>query len=103
MSFFDIALESEVSTNLILLADFTMYTHVVLVICTLTVASAFSPRSDYSGHSIHPYTRTTWGDWGITEWCPHGTFAEKFALRIEPDQGQTGDDTDVNEVALLCR
>ena len=61
-----------------------------------------SPRSDYSGSYIQPYTYTSWGSWGLAEWCPHGTFAHEFDLKVESKQGW-GDDSALNAIGLHCR
>ena len=72
------------------------------VVCLLAGYAIASPRSDNSGHYIRPYTQASWGSWGLTEWCPHGTFANTFDLKIESYQGGD-DDTALNAIGLLCR
>ena len=78
-----------------------MVSKTTLVVCLLAGYAIASTRNDYSGKYIRPYTQTSWGSWGHTEWCPHGTFANKFDLKIESDQG-SGDDTALNAIRLLC-
>ena len=80
-----------------------MVSKTVSVVCLLAGYAISSPRSDYSGHYIRPYTQTSWGSWGLTEWCPHGTFASEFDLRIELKQGRDDDDTTLNSIGLHCR
>ncbi|XP_014462434.2 vitelline membrane outer layer protein 1 homolog [Alligator mississippiensis] len=45
-----------------------------------------------------------WGDWGHKEFCPRGTYASAFALKVQPHQGWShfGDDTGLNGVRLIC-
>lgn len=70
----------------------------LLIGCTIV-----SLRTDYkSGDRIIPPTFTSWGRHGIAEWCPHGTFAQKFGLKIESHQG-LGDDTALNGIKLYCK
>lgn len=79
-----------------------MVSKTALVVCLLAGYAIASPRNDYSGHYIQPHTQTSWGSWGLTEWCPHGTFANEFDLKIESKQGRH-DDTALNTIGLLCR
>ncbi|XP_053399522.1 uncharacterized protein LOC123557204 isoform X2 [Mercenaria mercenaria] len=41
------------------------------------------------------------GTWGVAEFCPQGSFAIGYNLKIEPDQGK-GDDTGLNAIKLIC-
>ncbi|XP_063177690.1 vitelline membrane outer layer protein 1 homolog [Chroicocephalus ridibundus] len=43
-----------------------------------------------------------WGDWGDPEFCPKGTYATGFQLKVEPRKGFFGDDTGLNGVRLFC-
>lgn len=42
-----------------------------------------------------------WGDWTRTVYCPPGTWASGYTMRVEPEQGR-GDDTSLNAIALYC-
>ncbi|XP_063785716.1 uncharacterized protein LOC134934147 [Pseudophryne corroboree] len=42
-----------------------------------------------------------WGSWGPIEWCPHGSKAKGFAIKVESKQGN-GDDTAANAIRLYC-
>lgn len=43
-----------------------------------------------------------WGDWGAFDWCPEGSWAMGFNLKVDHSQGQ-GDGTAVNGIRLYCR
>lgn len=43
-----------------------------------------------------------WGTWTRPIYCPPGSWATGYTMRVEPDQGR-GDDTALNAVALYCR
>ena len=42
------------------------------------------------------------GYWKDVELCPKETYANRFALKVEPDQGTTQDDSALNGVKLYC-
>lgn len=44
---------------------------------------------------------TDWGNWGILENCPNGTYAQGFQLKTEHNQ-YLGDDTALNAIKLFC-
>lgn len=60
-------------------------------------------RKDYNSKSIQPYTHTNWGTWGFIDWCPEGTYAYSFALKVESARGLFRDDTGLNGVRFNCR
>ncbi|MDJ0556384.1 MAG: hypothetical protein QNJ68_18485 [Microcoleaceae cyanobacterium MO_207.B10] len=43
-----------------------------------------------------------WGTWTRPAYCPPGSWAAGYTMRVEPGQGR-GDDTALNAVALYCR
>ncbi|MDB9437279.1 hypothetical protein PN450_10830 [Dolichospermum lemmermannii CS-548] len=43
-----------------------------------------------------------WGSWTKPVYCPPGSWAAGYTMRVEPDQGR-GDDTGLNAIALYCR
>nr|XP_034332245.1 vitelline membrane outer layer protein 1-like [Crassostrea gigas] len=43
-----------------------------------------------------------WGTWGQVVYCPEGSFADGYKMKIEPPQGFR-DDTSLNRVSLSCR
>ncbi|XP_055674138.1 vitelline membrane outer layer protein 1 homolog [Falco peregrinus] len=43
-----------------------------------------------------------WGEWGDIEFCPRGTYATGFQLKVEAPRGFFGDDTGLNGVRLIC-
>jgi len=43
-----------------------------------------------------------WGNWTRPVYCPSGSWAAGYTMRIEPQQGR-GDDTALNAIALYCR
>jgi hypothetical protein len=43
-----------------------------------------------------------WGSWTRPTYCPPGTWAGGYTMRVEPSLG-SGDDTALNAVALYCR
>ena len=55
-----------------------------------------------NGQTISGVSRTKWGSW--TEWkkCPSGEAVVGLKAQIEKDQGDPGDDTALNGVAMYC-
>lgn len=51
---------------------------------------------------ITPHANTNWGNWGIAAFCPDGSFARDFELKIEPSQGSHDDDTAMNAIKIWC-
>jgi hypothetical protein len=43
-----------------------------------------------------------WGSWTTPVYCPPGSWAAGYSMRVEPERG-SGDDTGLNAVALYCR
>lgn len=43
-----------------------------------------------------------WGKWRESKYCPDGTWAHGFAIRVESDQGSGADDSALNSVRLVC-
>jgi hypothetical protein len=43
-----------------------------------------------------------WGSWGDWQYCPQGSFAAGYTMRVEPSLGGDGDDTAVNGIKLYC-
>lgn len=43
-----------------------------------------------------------WGVWGNPEFCPAGTFASGYIMKIEPKQQINCDDTSLNAIRLIC-
>ncbi|NXK15816.1 VMO1 protein, partial [Herpetotheres cachinnans] len=43
-----------------------------------------------------------WGDWGDIEFCPRGSYAIGFQLKVEAPRGFFGDDTGLNGIRLIC-
>ena len=52
--------------------------------------------------TIQPPTKTDFGNWGVTEYCPVGSYVDGANLLAERNQGN-GDDTSVNAVRLYCK
>ena len=82
-----------------------MVVQAIPVVSLLVGCVIASPRNDYRQQYIEPYTRTSWGSWGTTEWCPTGTFAHGFKLKMESYQGSAvyKDDTALNAIGLYCK
>ena len=82
-----------------------MFVQAIPVVSLLVGCVIASPRNDYRQQYIEPYTRTSWGSWGTTEWCPIGTFAHGFKLKMESYQVSDyyDDDTALNAIGLYCK
>ncbi len=46
-------------------------------------------------------TGTTWGSWSNPVYCPPGTWAGGYSMRVEPSRPKN-DDTAMNAIALYC-
>ncbi|MBV6622418.1 MAG: hypothetical protein KI793_05590 [Rivularia sp. (in: Bacteria)] len=44
----------------------------------------------------------SWGSWSRPVYCPSGSYAAGYTMRVEPSIGR-GDDTALNAIALYCR
>jgi hypothetical protein len=75
----------------------------VCLIVALPVQTAFgqSVRNDQVGR-YKSGNGGSWGGWTLPVYCPPGTWAAGYTMRVEPPQGK-GDDTALNAVALYCR
>ena len=51
---------------------------------------------------IQPESGSLWGDWGVADFCPEGSFAKGFQLKVESDCGAFCDDTALNGIKLFC-
>lgn len=77
----------------------------VIVTCVLvTCCDAAWRRHDYNS-TIWPHTNTHMGEWGADDWCPQGTFAQAFRMKVDvPDESACQEDnTGVNSVGIKCR
>ena len=43
-----------------------------------------------------------WGSWTKPVYCPPGSWAAGYTMRVEPERGE-GDDTGLNAITLYCR
>ncbi|XP_060564219.1 vitelline membrane outer layer protein 1-like [Ruditapes philippinarum] len=50
---------------------------------------------------IGPTHRAIWGTWGSMQYCPKGSYAAGYVMKIEPKQGDR-DDTSLNGIMLVC-
>jgi hypothetical protein len=75
----------------------------VCLIVALPVQTAFgqSVRNDQVGR-YKSGNGGSWGGWTLPVYCPPGSWAAGYTMRVEPPQG-SGDDTALNAVALYCR
>merc|ERR1719309_18603 len=61
----------------------------------------FGKYCDKQAVPIHVRSKTNWGDWHKTEFCPFGSFARAAMIKVEGARG-SGDDSAVNGVKLRC-
>jgi hypothetical protein len=83
-----------------------MKTASVIIACLITVSSvetAFSQsfRNDQVG-VLESGNGGAWGEWTRPVYCPSGSWATGYAMKVESSLG-SGDDTALNSVALYCR
>lgn len=57
-------------------------------------------RNDQTGSGTSP-NGARWGGWTRPVYCPPGSWAQGYSMRVEPPKGP-GDDTALNSVALYC-
>lgn len=70
----------------------------IRVIAILTLASvAYTTEYTISVNNGAPF-----GDWGELDSCPGNQRAVGFKIKVEPNQGEDGDDTAVNAIGLKC-
>merc|ERR1712137_191085 len=78
----------------------------LLALCGLVIhANCFilDTHKDTDRHVVHRIWTSRagiWGDWGDPEFCPNGTYARGFHLKIE--DFTTPDNTEVNGIQLSC-
>ncbi|XP_045189853.1 vitelline membrane outer layer protein 1-like [Mercenaria mercenaria] len=76
---------------------------VVLFILSISVASGFLLET--SNRNVTKILKVTnagrYGYWSNPQFCPPGTFASGFSMKIESNQF-TGDDTALNAIRLTC-
>ncbi len=88
------AIFAQVLRNLTLVAAFTA----AGVPSTSLAQEAF--RNDQTGSAVSG-NGGNWGGWTTATYCPPGSWASGYAMRVEPSVG-SGDDTALNAVALYC-
>ena len=47
-------------------------------------------------------SKSSYGDWGIVQYCPWGSYAKRASIKVEKYQGSRGDDSAVNGVRFDC-
>ncbi|XP_018429145.1 PREDICTED: vitelline membrane outer layer protein 1 homolog [Nanorana parkeri] len=71
------------------------------MLLSLIVTACLLQATLISGDTISVTNGGPWGDWGMTEYCPPGTYARGFNLLVEKPQGPL-DDTALNGIELYC-
>lgn len=71
--------------------------HVILSLCSCSFAYARNDVVAEVGDTGQ------WGNPGAWEYCPEGSYAGGYSMKVEPDQGGgNNDDTAVNGIKLYC-
>lgn len=74
------------------------YSKYLILLAMLSVSPSLHARSDVVD-SVK--LDGNWGDWGGWQYCPAGSFAAGYSMKVEGRQGD-GDDTAVNGIKLYC-
>lgn len=71
----------------------------LLLLAILSTGSSAHARTDVV-HTVK--TNGSWGTWGAWQYCPKGSFASGYSMKVEASRGPDGDDTAVNGIKLYC-
>merc|ERR1712080_640109 len=76
--------------------------YTLLLLLSVTTSSGAILRDRHYLAELNPEAGSNWGDWGRLEFCPEGSWASGFQLKVEKDCGAMCDDTALNGVRLFC-
>merc|ERR1712080_486973 len=76
--------------------------YTLLLLLSVTTSSGSILRDRHYLAELNPEAGSNWGDWGRHEFCPEGSWASGFQLKVEKDCGAMCDDTALNGVRLFC-
>merc|ERR1712080_376224 len=76
--------------------------YTLLLLLSVTTSSGAILRDRHYLAELNPEAGSNWGDWGRLEFCPEGSWAAGFQLKVEKDCGAMCDDTALNGVRLFC-